>query len=332
MSASQANETGAARPRISVLMPVYNGEAYLEAQVASILAQERVDVHLVALDDGSSDGSLALLEALARQDDRIRVLRNRQNVGLMRSLARLLSNVEGDYFALADQDDLWDHDKLAQSVASLERTGAVLVYSDVRVIDAHGTVTSPNYLKSRGIRPVKGRDPTPFIFRNPAIGHTIVARASIAAEAQRLPADLVFHEAWIVGVACKAGEVTYLDGQHGSYRQHGANVVGARPPLAVRLARLFSVASPLRRRQQTRARALAAVAQLHPRLGAVAALQDRRGLARLLGAPRFAAFLLPYTPTLGLGAVLTEIALFLWSPSATSDDGLRLTQRPGLKS
>ncbi len=311
----------APRPHVTVVLPVYNGAAYLEAQIDSILAQDGVTLRLIAVDDGSQDGSAALLRRLSQQHPALEVIANETNFGLMRTLARLLAMVEPSdgYIALADQDDVWDRDKLSASVAALEERGAALVYSDVRVIDAGGAEIAPAYLAPHAIRPVEGRDPLPFVFRNPAIGHTIVTRAALAPDMAKLPSTMTFHEAWLVGVACRTGPVVYLDRRLGGYRQHGSNVIGAKAGAGTRLARLFGRTGTIYRRQQARAAALAALAPLHPRLAPLAALTARHGLARIAAWPGFAAWQIQLASSIGLGAALTEIALFPFGAPPRAD-------------
>ncbi|EAQ06420.1 glycosyltransferase family 2 protein [Yoonia vestfoldensis] len=316
-----ADASWAAGPTVDVVMPVYNGAAYLQEQVASILAQSDVTVRLIAVDDASTDESFALLNQLAAQDPRIKVLRNQTNVGLMRSLSLLLHEVTAQYFALSDQDDIWDNDKLSRSISVLRAQNAALVYSDVRLIDAAGNLLRERYLAPMGIRPLQGRDPVAFIFRNPAIGHTMVGTSKLARAVREIDPSLVAHEVWIIAAACKLGDVVFLDAPLGSYRQHGRNVTGARTHTMKRIARLFGRNGTLWRRQQTRIRAIRALAPTHPALAPIADAQARHGLQRLLGLPGFTAFMLGLAPRIGVFPALTEIALFPFAATPTLSSG-----------
>ena len=315
-------------PTVTVLMPVYNGERFLEEQIQSILDQTGVRLTLVVANDGSTDNSLGLLLCLAAKDTRITVLNSDINLGLMATLARLLREVQGQFFALADQDDIWDSNKIIASVKSLKETGAQLVYSDVRLIDADGNLTASTYLEPMGLRPQTGRDPLPFVFRNPAIGHTIVARTEVAIEAAEIPLYLVFHEAWIVGCACLLGAVAFINQPLGSYRQHNGNVIGARKSVAHRLVRLFGPNGTIERRQKTRILAIGALASRYPDLLPIAFLYRRSGFARLLGLPRFTLFMLRLAPQIGIGAVMAEVALFSFTSKTMAAEIRRAGQPP----
>jgi glycosyltransferase involved in cell wall biosynthesis len=300
-------------PCVTVVMPVYNGEGFLTTQIESILAQENVCVRLVIADDASTDGSWQLLCDLAASDPRIHLVRNNQNLGLLRTLARLLQGIETPYFALSDQDDIWDRQKLARSVQALVRRSAALVYSDVRLVDETGRVTVEQYLSARKLRPIEGRDPAPFVFRNPAIGHTMVGTKEVADLVGQFDPVLSAHEVWVIACACRLGPVVFLDAVLGSYRQHSKNAVGAQGPLFSRIWQLFQTDGRLALRQGTRARALALLSRHFPNLRPIAKLYDARGLSRWRGFPRFARFMLRNRKHLGLYSVLAEVSLYPFS-------------------
>ena len=104
-------------PLVSVLLPVYNGEPYLKAAIDSILAQTFTDFECIIIDDGSSDGSAALI--LGLDDPRIRFYQQ-ANRGLPATLNRGLSLARGVFIARQDQDDLSHPDRLGLQVAYLQ--------------------------------------------------------------------------------------------------------------------------------------------------------------------------------------------------------------------
>ncbi|MET8433321.1 glycosyltransferase [Streptomyces sp900116325] len=309
---------GSAPTPISVLLPMYNGEAYLAEQVRSILDQEGVDVRLFIIDDCSHDGSLALADWLASEDKRITVLENSKNRGLIGTLDRLLSLVKTPYFSLSDQDDIWDPGKLRTSIDFLESNGHELVYSDVRIVDEAGREQTSSYLTSRKIRPIEGRDPVPFVFRNPAAGHTIVARREVAERARPMPSDLVFHEAWLVAAACSRGSVGFVsDGPLGSYRVHASNVVGLTDGGILQKAlRILRNRANLTRRERIRAGAVRSLARVDPALSEVAACYAATGLKRLTYIPRHVRFLLIRNRQAGLRSVAVEAAAYAFGAFA----------------
>jgi glycosyltransferase involved in cell wall biosynthesis len=93
-------------PKVSILMSVYNGEAHLQEAIDSLLEQTFRDFEFVILDDGSTDSSSQMLAAYAEQDSRIVLVRNEENLGLVRSLNKGLTLVRGEYIARQDADDV----------------------------------------------------------------------------------------------------------------------------------------------------------------------------------------------------------------------------------
>ena len=123
-------------PLVSVLICLYNGERFLAGTIDSALAQTHRDFELIVVDDGSTDGSLAVLNSYA--DPRLRVIRQ-PNSGAAAALRAGLQVARGVYIAPLDQDDLWEAGNLAAHVGELEsRPGTALTFSWFRVIDDQG--------------------------------------------------------------------------------------------------------------------------------------------------------------------------------------------------
>lgn len=111
--------TGNKRPAVSVVMPVYNQQPFVEEAVRSILAQTLADFELVAIDDGSTDASLKILQRLASEDGRVRVY-SQENKGRAATRNRGLELARGDLVAMMDPDDVSSSERLALQVAYME--------------------------------------------------------------------------------------------------------------------------------------------------------------------------------------------------------------------
>jgi glycosyltransferase involved in cell wall biosynthesis len=124
-------------PRVSVLVPVYNGEKYLAACLDSILAQDFTEMEILIADDGSTDGSRELIQHYAEKDRRIRWWRNPTNLGLAGNFNCCLRAARNDYIKYVLQDDLLlDPSAIRQMVQALDADPAVsLVGSASHVID-----------------------------------------------------------------------------------------------------------------------------------------------------------------------------------------------------
>lgn len=125
-------------PKISVVLPVFNSGAYLEPALRSVLRQTYPDFELIAINDGSTDGSLQWLQKMASEDSRIRVI-TRPNKGLVATLNEGLELAEGEYIARMDADDVALPTRFATQMEYLEaHPECVAVGSRVLLIDADG--------------------------------------------------------------------------------------------------------------------------------------------------------------------------------------------------
>jgi glycosyltransferase involved in cell wall biosynthesis len=107
------------RPRVSIVIPVYRQESYLEATFASIFAQSHSDFQVIAVDDGSPDGSLRVLESM--RDERLIVIA-KENGGQASAVNAGLSRATGDYVKIMDGDDLLSPRHLEAQIAALAGT------------------------------------------------------------------------------------------------------------------------------------------------------------------------------------------------------------------
>lgn len=112
-------------PKVSVVLPVYNVAAHIEATIASILGQTFTDFELLVLDDCSTDDTAARVQALA--DPRLRFIQNARNLGRAGTDNAALAYVRGEYLAKMDGDDLCHPERLARQVAYLDAHAEVNV-------------------------------------------------------------------------------------------------------------------------------------------------------------------------------------------------------------
>ena len=156
-------------PAVSVLVPVYNGEPFLAECLESILAQDYGDYELIISDDGSTDGSAALIERYAGRDPRIRWWRNPRNLGIGANWNACLRAARGQYVKYVLQDDkLLASSVLGRMVAALDNDPAVsLVASAAELIDAQSQRTRTRYFFRRsGVR--EGKDVIVYCFEENA--------------------------------------------------------------------------------------------------------------------------------------------------------------------
>jgi len=127
------------RPRVSIGLPVYNGERFLGKALDSLLAQTYSDFELIVSDNASTDGTADICHRYAQQDRRIRYCRNTENIGAGRNFNRVFELSSGEYFKWASADDLCRPEHLARCLDVLDNDDAVvLAYPKASFIDENG--------------------------------------------------------------------------------------------------------------------------------------------------------------------------------------------------
>ena len=226
---------------VAILLCAYNGERFLAQQLDSIGRQTHADWTVWVSDDGSTDATAAILEQYRRAwgEQRLRVVR-----GPSRGFAaNFLSvacrrEISADYYAYADQDDIWEADKIQRALACLEnhgRQGPTLYCSRTRLVDETG--------RTIGLSPHFRRPPD---FRNALVqnvggGNTMVfndaARKLLVAAGPDL--RVAAHDWWTyVAVTAAGGHVVYDPQPSLLYRQHGHNLIGSNNGVRARLERV----------------------------------------------------------------------------------------------
>jgi glycosyltransferase involved in cell wall biosynthesis len=155
------------QPKVSVVLPVYNGEMYLAAAIESIRRQTFTDWELVILDDGSTDGSPEVCRHFAEEDGRITVLRNQANQGLARGMNRLVHHARGDFIAVQEQDDVSVPERLSLEVEILNSRPRVGLVSGVAEwVDDEGHVFAhfPGLLHRGESYPTEPDDMVRFLY------------------------------------------------------------------------------------------------------------------------------------------------------------------------
>jgi rhamnosyltransferase len=233
------------KPKVIVLMATYNGAKWLNEQIESILSQLGVDVRIVIGDDCSRDGTAQLISDRWGSDQRVQLIVWPNGSGSaganFRRLFRVVNTEGYDFVALADQDDIWDRDKLASAVEKLEQSCAHAYSCAVRSFWPDGR---------RKVLPqvpiVRRAD---FLFEGAGQGCTFVVRRELLARVQTFciehseEAESLHYHDWLIYLLARAwGLKWYFDQLPWvSYRQHNGNEIGSRGSLRSLTRRLYLI-------------------------------------------------------------------------------------------
>jgi len=122
-----ANNVSKDRPRISVIMSVYNGQRHVSKAIDSIIAQTFSDWQFLIVDDASTDGTAVILKDYAAKDGRIKIITNPENLGLTKSLNIAIGRAEAEFLARQDADDISTPARLEKQLSYMEQHPEVAV-------------------------------------------------------------------------------------------------------------------------------------------------------------------------------------------------------------
>ena len=143
-------------PKVSIIMPTYNVEKYLEAAMESVINQTFSDIEIICVNDGSADNSLQILENYAKQDDRIKLI-NQQNQGVSVARNNGIAAATGEYIMFLDPDDTYDLTLCEKVVQKIDKENPDIVMwghnslSDGKIIKTNEYV----YLLNKLVRNLK---------------------------------------------------------------------------------------------------------------------------------------------------------------------------------
>jgi glycosyltransferase involved in cell wall biosynthesis len=216
-------------------MCTYNGARFLPEQLESIAAQTRLPDELVVCDDGSTDETVEVIKAFAgRASFAVRLEINKERFGSTKNFEKAIGLCEGAIIALADQDDIWNPQKLATLGATLEdHPDAGYAFSDAELIDALAMPTGQGLwdslrLSAALIKQFCGTNQFPILLRRTVVtGATMAFRASLKKTLLPISANFV-HDYWVSLIASGIG--AYGIPTHEKliqYRQHDGQQIGA---------------------------------------------------------------------------------------------------------
>lgn len=204
-------------PLVSIAICVYNGEKYLTEQLDTLVNQTYPNIEVVAVDDGSKDGSRAILRAYQEKYPYFRVYENEVNLGYVKNFEKAITLCKGEFIALCDQDDIWDLEKVAKQVAGIGDN--LLIYHDSAFMDEQGRQMTWKRKMSDIIHLYSGNDPKIFLYFNCVSGHSILFRSALREEFLPFNPEH-FHDHWIAYTAVNLGSIAVIPETLVRYRQH----------------------------------------------------------------------------------------------------------------
>lgn len=220
---------------IDILIPTFNGARYLKSQLDSISHQSYPHWRILIRDDGSSDGTLELIEEWRSSNpDRLCLISDEEKgLGVSQSFAKLLSYSTSPYIMLCDQDDYWYSEKVKKSLNAIqleEKKGEgipIMVCTDLEIVDSELNSVSKSFWKDRKDSPTLLEDFEKLIAHSVVTGNTILLNRHAVELVIPIKTNFFLHDQWIAIKVARYGKIIFLNESLIKYRQHGNNVLGS---------------------------------------------------------------------------------------------------------
>lgn len=212
---------------VSVVMCTYNGSRFVAEQIESICKQTYRHIQVVVVDDASSDNTFEIVQHYAASDNRIQCLRNDKNLGFNLNFSKACQLANGEFIAIADQDDIWEPTKIEKLLTKInENENTMLVHA----ISARFDPSGKYHLKShRLVNYQAGNDVRNFFLSNYISGHNMLFRQSLLEKSLPFPRS-VYYDWWLAAVASCNGRIEPVPEILVWHRMHDANATGAAKP------------------------------------------------------------------------------------------------------
>lgn len=221
--------------RIDILMATYNGEHFVSEQIDSILKQTYTEFRLFICDDMSTDKTVSIINKYQENHpDRIKIVLAKQKYGANQCFSYLLTHADSDYIMFADQDDVWNQEKLKLTLEGMKKEESIngkeepiLVHSDLVVVDHNLNMLCNSFWKYAHLFPKLGSHLNRLLLQNVVTGCTAMINRAALLRITPVPEKVVQHDWWAALVVAATGHIKYIDQALTYYRQHSSNVIGA---------------------------------------------------------------------------------------------------------
>lgn len=220
-----------------VAICTYNGAAYLKEQLDSISSQTIKPKQVVLSDDGSTDGTIAVVKNWKANiadplNIQTTIIENQSPLGITKNFEQACSRLTTDIIFLSDQDDIWPPDKASMFMEKFKIKRILLAHSNAELIGANGEKFKPTLFESLRFTKREKRLIEEKKFFDIYLSRNIVTGAACAFRRQLFELSRPFpeywlHDEWLAAVASISGKIELINTPLLKYRQHGMNTIGA---------------------------------------------------------------------------------------------------------
>jgi rhamnosyltransferase len=216
---------------VDIAMATYNGEAYIEEQIISILNQTYHDWTLYISDDASTDRTIEIITKYSKIDARVKLINTARQGGVIRNFNKALEATNSDYVLLSDQDDVWFPNRLAMLLeemhkVEISKNKPIMIFSDLELVDKNLIVTAQSFYESNGIDPRENLNVFNLVWGSSVYGCSTILNRCLLNKCLPIPPSVPMHDCWLALNSVTELGLHYYEQKTIKYRQHENNVVG----------------------------------------------------------------------------------------------------------
>jgi rhamnosyltransferase len=218
---------------ICILLATYNGSAFLEEQLESLIAQTEINWQCLIRDDGSKDNTVEIVKKYCLKDLRFTMVSD--GVGpmgnAMENFSLLMAEgmkTKAKYFFFSDQDDVWMPNKIDVMYKQLKQYAddvPLLIHHDLEVVSDKLTLLNSSFIKYAGLDPLASF--AQLLNKNVVTGCASACNRALFKTSMPIPSGAMMHDWWLALKSAYKGQLIFLDEKLVKYRQHNNNVLGA---------------------------------------------------------------------------------------------------------
>ena len=208
---------------ISVCIPSYNGDMFVYKQIHSILPQLSENDEIIISDDSSTDNTIKIIKSF--NDRRIHLLENNKFKSPIFNLEHALKQAKGDYIFLADQDDIWENNKVKVLLNALNHYDLVL--SNCKLINEDDNIIQPDYYQYYFKKNKPSLSFFKNLYKNPFLGCAMAFNRKVLERSLPFPEKIAMHDIWIGLLAEVCFRVHFVEEPLFSWRRHYNNATFA---------------------------------------------------------------------------------------------------------
>jgi glycosyltransferase involved in cell wall biosynthesis len=224
-------------PLVSIALCTYNGELYLKEQIDSLIAQSYQNLEIIIFDDCSTDNTVSIIENYQKEYPHIYLFINTENLGFNKNFQQALDKCKGDFIAIADQDDIWELNKVSVMIKNIGNS--YLLYHNSKYINNNGTLNGLSIRSHHNF--VAGNCAINLLYYNCVAGHTCLINKELLKITPPFPKDF-YYDWWFAYTAASIGSINFLNQSLVKHRKHNTSSTSKdiRDPKSLRMIQFKS--------------------------------------------------------------------------------------------